>query len=304
MTKKSNTVGRVNVLLEAYTEAADAAAAARAKRKKAREYDQIRKDYRRALEREMSLESSIYRAFDTVDNIGIFKTAAFDSIGGIAKFFSVFKNPLTSAVASGVGALNQAARAGTVSDLYGIVPGSTTGIAGVSPGSVLGSAGDAASIAGYLGRSVPAGPLLGSFSTSVTAGQFGADFVSNTTSLTPGGLFDGFSGALRSDPSLLGGLSGYSSADLRALSDQIRTGWDPGVLEELNGLSNDRLADSLNELADAKDATAEAGQRLRNAEKPPSTLEEANKEVEETEKRRKELAEQLEDQRLGINVVK
>lgn len=304
MTKKSNTVGRVNVLLEAYTEAADAAAAARAKRKKAREYDQIRKDYRRALEREMSLESSIYRAFDTVDNIGIFKTAAFDSIGGVAKFFSVFKNPLTSAVASGVGALNQAARAGTVSDLYGIVPNSTTGIAGVSAGSVLGSAGDAASIAGYLGRSVPAGPLLGSFSTSVTAGQFGADFVSNTTSLTPGGLFDGFSGALRSDPSLLGGLSGYSSADLRALSDQIRTGWDPGVLEELNGLSNDRLADSLNELADAKDATAEAGQRLRNAEKPPSTLEEANKEVEETEKRRKELADQLEDQRLGVNVVK
>ena len=53
---------------------------------------------------------------------------------------------------------------------------------------------------------------------------------------------------------------------------------------------------------DAKEAIAEAGQRLRDAEKPPSTLEEANEEVEETEKRRKELADQ--DQRLGIHVVK
>jgi hypothetical protein len=47
-----------------------------------------------------------------------------------------------------------------------------------------------------------------------------------------------------------------------------------------------------------------SGQRLRDAEKPPSALEEAHEEVEETEKRRKELADQLEDQRLGIHVVK
>ena len=236
-------------------ELGDAKREARLKRE---EYERNHTGFQRESERMVRAEARLRKQFATVENIGAAKNVVFDSTSALSRFFGYFKNPVVSFAASGIGAVSESLRGPTSSGLLGIIPGSTNSLPG---GGVIDSAQTAAGLvddlASIQGLASPALESLGNFNALSSAYQHGYD---------AGQLLQGNNIFAATPLPRVGNVFNLSSAQLDEVANQLRNGFEPGLLEQWNGLDPERIAGDIEEYSDARDKAAAYGRKLRGSE--------------------------------------
>ncbi|MGE0786535.1 MAG: hypothetical protein AB7S26_12765 [Sandaracinaceae bacterium] len=223
-------------------------------------------DWRSSYYRQHAAELGVDADFATVDNVGLFTTSAHDFVDSASTVAGLGTGGAAGFVVDAVDVLNTEARTVTQSGLLGLVDGSVVPTLGavdrIDQAAGIGSAlSRPAEIAGRVtGPLSQLGPVSNAAGLATSVTQWGQNY------LERGNPF-------RTELPLLGNISGFSSDQLRVLANDVRTKWTPNMLEKLNGLSADELADKLDALADAKDTQAQAGKQI--GEHPQSEVDAA-----------------------------
>lgn len=263
-------------------------------------YDRRLAEWSRAFQDRELVLSRINAQLATVDNISLLTSSIHDSIDLGGRIVSLATGPAASLVVEGVSQLNSLLRSFTGSSLLGVIPGSTTG-GGGSPTDLVNTAGSAAGAASDIGqlRGLPAGGLS---HVAQGAGVFQLGF--DTGQALMG------ANPFRTPQAFVGRIPIHSNAQLRELAGAIRSDWDPGLLEQLNGLDDEKLAKGLEDLADANEEVARRQQAL--GENPTDEYDRATQEhqdaIEETKEAEEERAElraayEAQEAKKGIHVL-